>query len=470
MKLLDLLKNLSKTYNSLVDKAKVAEAVWKPQEDLPAEDKNFFVQDGTGVISGSLDGVAGELTDKAQLVGLGLKLVSDPEGAWNSLVSFKNSLDWGKAGIIAKTMAQGIVGYDATEFEKGGIYSKHATGKVAGTITFDIVTDGIVLSMVNKVPDLLELLRRVIQKLEDANWSKADIDAFTWDFQKSEDLLKKFDDGTLDPQAWKALKDGGIDVAKRTAPEILETMTRHFKDADFLTKLGGSVEAGKAKYVQIVKEYAGKCSTCGNQGYKNLPDTPDLYLNMMFAYTKKFGGNDIDGFEIPTFNGQPFSQDGFYHMMNHMNANVDPSKVKKVDMTFEDELGNSLPCRGGSGASSCFDVQMKDGEIPKFYEYKSVGTVNPTLNQFVAYLTNINSLSELRYIFNATKLTSEQAKTGMKAFLSNNAPNIFKRVEDGGIGLEKCVTLFGVDNVTDFRALINTASGFENILKFVETK
>ena len=137
MKLLDLLKNLSKTYNSLVDKAKVPEAVWQPQEDLPAEDKNFFVQDGTGVISGSLDGVAGELTDKAQLVGLGLKLVSDPEGAWNSLVSFKNSLDWGKAGIIAKTMAQGIVGYDATEFEKGGIYSKHATGKVAGTITFD---------------------------------------------------------------------------------------------------------------------------------------------------------------------------------------------------------------------------------------------------------------------------------------------------------------------------------------------
>ena len=61
-----------------MDKAKVPEAVWKPQEDLPAEDKNFFVRDNIGVIAGSLDGVAAEATDKAQLVGLGLKLASDP--------------------------------------------------------------------------------------------------------------------------------------------------------------------------------------------------------------------------------------------------------------------------------------------------------------------------------------------------------------------------------------------------------
>jgi hypothetical protein len=87
MNLLDLLKNLSKTYNSLVDKAKIPEAVWKPQEDLPAEDKNYVVRDNTGVIVGSLDGVANELTDKAQLVGLGLQVVSDPTKTATDLLS-----------------------------------------------------------------------------------------------------------------------------------------------------------------------------------------------------------------------------------------------------------------------------------------------------------------------------------------------------------------------------------------------
>ena len=175
------------------------------------------------------------------------------------------------------------------------------------------------------------MLERIKAKLRIAphQWSTADIDRFADDFVDNTDALAKFESGVLDVEAWKALKESGVGIAKRTAPEILETMSRHFKDADFLTKLGGSGEAGKAKYAALIDGYAGKCSTCGNQGYKNLPDTPDLYLNMMFAYTKKFGGNGIDGFEIPTFNGQPFSQDGFYHMMNHMNANVDPIRSKK---------------------------------------------------------------------------------------------------------------------------------------------
>ena len=141
-------------------------------------------------------------------------------------------------------------------------------------------------------------------------------------------------------------------------------------------------------------------------------------------------------------------------------------------MTFEDELGSSLPCRGGSGASSCFDVQMKDGEIPKFYEYKSVGTVNPTLNQFIAYLTNINSLSELRYIFNVKKLTTAQAKDGMKAFLKGNAANFYKSVENGGVGIDKCKQLFGEDITTPQKLIskLDTQGGFNELLNFVETK
>lgn len=47
---------------------------------------------------------------------------------------------------------------------------------------------------------------------------------------------------------------------------------------------------------------------------------------------------------------------------------------------------------------------------------------NISLDQFKNYISTIDNLSELRYIFNAKKLSTEQAKTGMKAFL-NNATN-----------------------------------------------
>ena len=152
MKLLDILKNLSKTYNSLLDKAKVPEAVWKPQADLPAEDRDFFVQDKTGVIVGSFDGVAGELTDKAQLVGLGLQLVSDPEKTATDLVNFAQTMDWDKAQKVAITLGEGLVNYDAAEFDKGGIYARHATGKVGGSLAINAST---LLLIVTEAPNIL---------------------------------------------------------------------------------------------------------------------------------------------------------------------------------------------------------------------------------------------------------------------------------------------------------------------------
>ncbi|MEZ4903852.1 MAG: hypothetical protein R2822_19920 [Spirosomataceae bacterium] len=84
-----------------MDKAKVPEAVWKPQEDLPAEEKDFFVQDKTRVISGALDQAAEEIKDIPELVGLGLKVVSDPVGAKDELISFAQNMSWQKAKDFA---------------------------------------------------------------------------------------------------------------------------------------------------------------------------------------------------------------------------------------------------------------------------------------------------------------------------------------------------------------------------------
>jgi hypothetical protein len=368
-----------------VDKAKVPEAVWKPQEDLPAEDKNYVVRDNTGVIVGSLDGVAGEATDKAQLVGLGLKVVSDPQGAWNSLVSFKNSLDWSKAGSIAKTMAQGIVGYDAAEFDQGGIYAKHATGKVAGTITFNIVTGSIVLGMVNKVPDLLALLSKVTQKLEVANWAKADIDAFTWDFQKAEDLLKKFDDGTLDPQAWKALS---VHTVLRKDPAILQKATSviqkgHISQADLETII--SVNKGLGARASAVADL--------------LDDLDNFAL-----YRNQSGfGAIISGLKADWYNGA--GADGANWVIAALRKEGTGSfPATTTNFEVSKTIGSNT-----RRYDAIVDNAIMINNLPKnrYFEFKSYSSVPPSnfSDQFINDLNNadITDLSQLRWYFDAAK-------------------------------------------------------------------
>ena len=49
---------------------------------------------------------------------------------------------------------------------------------------------------------------------------------------------------------------------------------------------------------------------------------------------------------------------------------------------------------------------------------------NISLDQFKNYISTIDNLSELRYIFNVKKITTEQAKEGMKAFLKAKETDI----------------------------------------------
>lgn len=65
MKLMDVLTNLSKTYNALLDRAQVPPQTWQPGQ-------TFYVRDETGVISGAIDQPLEEAKDLPELVGLGL--------------------------------------------------------------------------------------------------------------------------------------------------------------------------------------------------------------------------------------------------------------------------------------------------------------------------------------------------------------------------------------------------------------
>ncbi len=221
---------------------------------------------------------------------------------------------------------------------------------------------------------------------------------------------------------WEDLFGAGVGQEKRVAIEVLQSMDAHLSDNTFLVKLaGGSPEAGKAHYIEIINRYAGRCSTCGNTGYQWLPETPDIYLDAIYTYTNKFAGKA--GFQVPPYSNQPFSQDGFYHAMRHMNTDaVDAGKVNKIDMEFE---GEGLPCGGCR-----FDVEMIQSSVGdlKLIEYKSYQNAsNVPLPQFKNYMASISRISELKYIFNEAKISTIDAKTGIRSFINsgNNKTEIF---------------------------------------------
>ncbi len=197
-----------------------------------------------------------------------------------------------------------------------------------------------------------------------------------------------------------------------------------------------------------------------------------FHLLLLNKHIDEFQG--FDGFDKSIkdaiTNANPAVQDGFWHGMKVTEAlGYKKTDVSKFDMEFEAE---GLPCE------KCkFDLLLNaDAANPNnllLVEFKSYQDVTKiSLDQFKNYLSSVIGLRQMKYIFNAQKLTTEQAKEGMKAFLIKNAFNLYKSTDNGGIGLDKCKTLFGDEMTTPQKliAKLDTQEGFEELLTFVEAK
>ncbi len=198
MNLMDMLKNLATTYNSLLDKAKVPEEVWLPG-------KEFFVRDGTGVVSGALDQGLEEAKEIPELVGLGLSLVSDPEGVYNQLSTFAQQMDWEKVKKLGADIAKDAVQYE--NFEKGGQYAKYGTGRVGVMVAKTVVTGGLTLvAIVKDAPNQLKKSLDDIAALLDNTGRFVDA-ILEADYQKY--LSRKASDGKVPRERldWKQERD-----------------------------------------------------------------------------------------------------------------------------------------------------------------------------------------------------------------------------------------------------------------------
>lgn len=166
--------------------------------------------------------------------------------------------------------------------------------------------------------------------------------------------------------------------------------------------------------------YADELSAiCKAQGGFNGAKSLIAHLEDVKAFCNKF--DDKEGFDqvvasMKNSNGNV--QDGLQHVLTQVNkADFDAGKVSKFDMEFE---GEGLPC-----IKCKFDVQLTDGNKPKLIEYKSyLDASKIQLPQFLNYIASVNDLAEMKYVFNAVKLSAEQAKDGMKGFLKANETQV----------------------------------------------
>ena len=70
-----------------------------------------------------------------------------------------------------------------------------------------------------------------------------------------------------------------------------------------------------------------------------------------------------------------------------------------------------------------YDVRLQGDQYIEFKSYQE--DTNIDVVQLLGYLNNINSLNDLLYVFNKSKLSNQQAKDKIQTVFKNNATTIF---------------------------------------------
>jgi hypothetical protein len=276
----DWLSAISKAYNQMLTYTQIPKEVWESGHDFP-------VKDHTAVISGAIDGVAAELTDKTQLVGLGLSVVADPKATLDQLGSFVDGLDWTKAGTMVGTLAGSLVGYDHEEFTKGAEYTRHSIGKVGGTLAVSIATGGIILGVLDApkklkklADDLVAVIGRLRTEVKDlvSNFSDNTLQKFALDLKADDSFLEWVNnpDNILSVKGFLAHKDGILTESQKEqlAEMISKGEINHPKAEEWLNrsenieKFQGNITKGNIFEGNMATELA----NFNSNAYKGLKD------------------------------------------------------------------------------------------------------------------------------------------------------------------------------------------------------
>ena len=237
------------------------------------------------------------------------------------------------------------------------------------------------------------------------------------------------------------------------------------------TNNGGTIATFIQKYDQS------RCKICGNQGLPFLPELNDILLNTAEVYEthnakpgfmgwynrEVFASNmsyEIEpGGEIK--NIPSIGRDGAQHMIKYMAERPFADNTDAIDQNFGATA--TYPNRQ-------FDIKVADQiRFVEFKSYKTSTSLNSTASaeQLMSYLSQIDNMAELRYVFNDKKTNIAEAKTKMQELLNGGKKDeIFNVIWNNVLGLRVNVfptrpnTLQGrTDALQDFN---NMLSSFDN--------
>ncbi|QYS85513.1 hypothetical protein JJC03_09790 [Flavobacterium oreochromis] len=279
--------------------------------------------------------------------------------------------------------------------------------------------------------------------------------------EKSTDLQDLVKAGKDFSKAWQWLNDLRPNIKRTKA--VVEALNDVISNPSMITILGDELD-------DILKKFmtAHKNSKWGWNKFSF-----EEHMRMLKVIANTYEG--VDGFNKSIRdalnNPNPAVQDGFWHMMKDLeNRGIPKDKVKSFDLEFD---GDDLPC-----IKCKFDVELNTNNATdlRYLEYKSYANASKISKpQFLNYITKVENLEQLQYVFNKSKLSLQEAKNGMKEFLLSNSDDMFKAINQGGLGKEKMKQLFEFgnfkfDNSTEFKNLLNMNETFRNnALKFIKT-
>nr|MCU0326931.1 hypothetical protein [Spirosomataceae bacterium] len=237
-------------------------------------------------------------------------------------------------------------------------------------------------------------------------------------------------------RAWKAITDAAnVGTAFSEDYPLLVKIKEIRADA---TKQSIFKSNTIADFQQFLRIYAtnSPCNTCpmpaDGSWTSRFPNLDEILNNTIEGYQHHDGKLD---FTSSFLKGEALSgsgvekRDGGQHMLKYMADNSYTDNAIWIDRKFS-YVSPQIINQGKE-----FDIYLGNANPNAiwFVECKSYAETTPIdVDQFIAYLSEINSLSNLRYVFNAKKLTLQQAKEKMQTVFRNNATAIFNALNSTG--------------------------------------
>ncbi len=244
-------------------------------------------------------------------------------------------------------------------------------------------------------PDLVKSLETVLETIESADLEKllarldkGQFDDFIKDLSGDASLARKFASEELSVDSWRLLDDAGYAALKKN-PVSLEKLSNLLKNPKLAD--AGLDENMVSRLIKGNKN-AGGAAAALDDLTKGLDD--------LVSSGTKF--EDIGKLVTDLEKGGNFAE-GAGWIQRHLTSNVDDFAGKTLIFESVEKVGESV---------RRVDVKMPDGNITKYFEFKSVGEIPPSnfATQFVKdmQISDVSDLGQLKWIFDGKKVPSLQ--------------------------------------------------------------